>query len=98
MRKADVDDDTGRHIVGTINTDADIPDHFGSDQAEVEFWESHEISPEFIRTHRVPREQSPLAKLKARRAGRPSWLSCSVVQPAETEHDEPPAAWGSSRG
>ena len=60
-------DDSERRIAGTINTEADIPDHFDTEEDEVAFWESHEFSPEYVRAHRIPRDQSPIARIKAKR-------------------------------
>ncbi len=59
--------DAERQIVGTIESDADVPGHFGSEDDEVAFWESHEFSPEYVQAHRVPCDQSPIARVKAKR-------------------------------
>src|SRR5213082_2246326 len=61
-------DDNERHIAGVINTNDDIPSHFKSEDEEAEFWETHEFSTEYIRAHRIPREQSPIARIMAKRA------------------------------
>src|SRR5438067_12170348 len=61
-------DETGRQIVGAITSEADIPSHFNSEEEEVEFWETHELSPEYIRAHRIPRKQSPIPRIMAKRA------------------------------
>jgi type I restriction enzyme R subunit len=60
-------DDSERRIAGTINTEADIPDHFDTEEDEVAFWESHEFSLGYVRAHRIPRDQSPIARIKAKR-------------------------------
>ena len=43
----------------------DIP-KFANDQEESEFWDTHEFSAEFLRAHRIPHDQSPYVKLKAK--------------------------------
>lgn len=64
--------DSERRIVGTIHSDADIPDHFESKDAEAEFWETHEFSAEYIRVHRIPRGQFPFRSTRnPRSAHRP---------------------------
>ena len=65
MRKTCMHDNAERRIVGTIHTDADIPTHFESRDAEVEFWETHDFSEEYIRTHRIPRDRFPFRRAQA---------------------------------
>ncbi len=59
--------DAERQIVGTIESDADIPGHFGSEDDEVAFWESREFSLKYVQAHRIPCDQSPIVRIKAKR-------------------------------
>ena len=54
-----------------IHTTDDVPRHFDNSDEEAKFWETHELSEEFIRSHRLPAGQAPypaFEELRRRRA------------------------------
>jgi hypothetical protein len=71
-----------------IRTKDDIPNHFDSSDEEAEFWETHELSDEFLRAHRLPRGQAYSPVLQEMRDKRAAELAAQgevVDQAARSE-------------